>query len=372
MQKNRKKVLAILKVAPPLTGATAINQSIVDSQIKWPNGILDFKTISYANSIQDLGSLKWTKFLKFFTFFFSILFQIIREKIDLLYFQMSIYGASFYRDSTLLLVSKIFRKKVLVHLHGKGLKAYGERHAFYRFWIKWLLKDQSAIVLTESQKQDVLWIGFKEIFVIPNGIDYPKEMQKDWRVHHRDGPIRWLFLSNMLESKGIADALALALLLKKNDIPFHVDLIGKEGDYNSQRIGQFIHENELDCQMVYHGPRYGEEKWSAIVSSDVLVFPTYNEAFGIVAIEAMAMGIPVIAYKEGGLPEVIKPGINGVLVDKGDLDGLYAALVRFQQNPDEMQALGMGARQLFLSKFTSHTFITTLYATFDRVLAHKQ
>mgnify|MGYP000744696588 FL=1 len=113
MQKNRKKVLAILKVAPPLTGATAINQSIVDSQIKWPNGILDFKTISYANSIQDLGSLKWTKFLKFFTFFFSILFQIIREKIDLLYFQMSIYGASFYRDSTLLLVSKIFRKKVI-------------------------------------------------------------------------------------------------------------------------------------------------------------------------------------------------------------------------------------------------------------------
>jgi glycosyltransferase involved in cell wall biosynthesis len=372
MRSNRAKVLAILKVAPPLTGATAINQSIVDSTQKWLGGEIDFKTISYASSIQDLGSFQLRKFFKFFIFFLSIVKRLITQRPQLVYFQMSIYGASFYRDSSILLMAKLTGRKVLVHLHGKGLRPYGERHFFYRFWISFLLKGQFAIVLTEGQKSDVDWIGLRDITVIPNGISLPQGIEKKWERKSENQPIRWLFLSNLLLTKGIDDALQLALELKRNKIPFEGVLVGKEGDRDADMIEEFIKQNELERNLFYRGALYGDDKWRAISDADVLIFPTYNEAFGIVAIEAMGIGIPVIAYREGGLVEIIQPGMNGELIDKGDIQGLYQTFVDYQKNPDELQRQGKDARRAFFSKFTSDTFILKLYATFDRAIDLKK
>ncbi len=372
MKSDGATVLAILKVAPPLTGATAINQSIVDSTQKWLGGKIVFKTISYASSIQDLGSFHLRKFFRFFIFFLSIAKSLIIQRPHLVYFQMSIYGASFYRDSSILLMAKLTGRKVLVHLHGKGLRSYGERHFFYRFWISFLLKGQFAVVLTEGQKSDVDWIGFRDTMVIPNGIALPQGMEKKWERKSENQPIRWLFLSNLLLAKGIDDALQLALELKRNKIPFEGVLVGKEGDRDAAMIEAFIKQNELERNLFYRGALYGDDKWGAISDADVLIFPTYNEAFGIVAIEAMGIGIPVIAYREGGLVEIIEPGKNGKLIDKGDIQGLYQSLVDYQRNPDELQCQGNEARRLFFSKFTSDTFITKLYGEFDRVIALKK
>jgi glycosyltransferase involved in cell wall biosynthesis len=372
MRNNPAKVLAILKVAPPLTGATAINQSIVESTQRWLGGEIKFKTISYATSIQDLGSYHLKKFFKFFVFFLSIVKNILILRPQLVYFQMSIYGASFYRDSAILLMAKLMGRKILVHLHGKGMRAYGERHFFYRFWISFLLKRQFAVVLTESQKIDVDWIGLSDIAVIPNGITIPKGIEKKWNKKSEQEPIRWLFLSNLLLAKGIDDVLHLAVELKKNNVPFEGVLVGKEGDRDANMIQDFIRKNELEQNLFYRGALYGADKWQAIAEADVLIFPTYNEAFGIVAIEAMGVGIPVVAYREGGLVEIIEPGKNGECVEKGDLQALYQRILYFQQNPDELQRYGNEARKLFFSKFTSDTFMTKLYAEFDRVIALKK
>jgi glycosyltransferase involved in cell wall biosynthesis len=369
---KKSRVLAILKVAPPLTGATSINQSIIDSAQKWLGGELEFKTISYASSIQDLGSYNLKKFLKFFLFLFSISKSLIVQRPQVVYFQMSIYGASFYRDSVIILLAKLTGRKVLVHLHGKGMRAYGESHVFYRFWISFLLKRQFAVVLTEGQKKDVDWIGLREIAVIPNGISIPEGVEKKWVAKAAKEPIRWLFLSNLLQAKGIDDVLKLAVILKENNVPFEGVLVGKEGDRDAAMINAFIRENELEGNLFYHGALYDQEKWRAISKADILIFPTYNEAFGIVAIEAMGVGIPVIAYREGGLVEIIEPGKNGKLVEKGNINGLFQQVLYFQQNPDLLQAYGSEARKLFYSKFTSDTFMTKLYTEFDHVIAFKK
>ena len=73
---------------------------------------------------------------------------------------------------------------------------------------------------------------------------------------------------------------------------------------------------------------------------DVFVLPSFEEGLGLVAIEAMAMGKPVIASAVGGLLEVISSGKDGILVPAGDADALLDAIVYLQENHDLCQKIG--------------------------------
>lgn len=362
---DKQKILAVLKIPPPITGATVMNAAVFNAKQKWENGSVIFRTVSYAENIQDLGSFKLRKIIKYFRLLFSITGFLLKNRQTILYFQTSIFGISFLRDSLVLLVAKLLGKKRLVHLHGKGIKEYASTHRWYRFWFRFLLQNQYAIVLTENQKQDIQWMKWSQIWVIPNGsIEVP--IQKSGDIEQ---PFQWLFLSNLLFSKGIDDVLQLACSMK-NNANWQGHIIGKEGDRDEKYIAHFIKENQLQEKLFYHGALFGEEKWQRLAQSDVLIFPTYNEAFGLVAIEAMSVGIPVIAYREGGLTEIIRDEKTGFLISKGDWQSVRDRLLQYQDNPSLMKQHGQEGRHVFLSNFTMDCFIGKLYAVFDEISQH--
>jgi len=72
---------------------------------------------------------------------------------------------------------------------------------------------------------------------------------------------------------------------------------------------------------------------------DVIVVPSLHEAFGIVALEAMACGIPLVASDAGGLPEVIKDGTNGLLFKTGDSNGLAEAVISILKHPSTAEMM---------------------------------
>src|SRR5205807_7616217 len=75
---------------------------------------------------------------------------------------------------------------------------------------------------------------------------------------------------------------------------------------------------------------------------DVLVLPSYEEPAGTVLAEAMAVGTPVVATRVHGLPEMVRDGVTGRLVDPGDVDGLAAAVLEVLENRG---AMGDAARE---------------------------
>lgn len=87
-------------------------------------------------------------------------------------------------------------------------------------------------------------------------------------------------------------------------------------------------------------------------SCDIFILPSWNEAFGVVYLEAMANGKPVIACQGEGIDGIIKDKETGILVKPKDVDSLVKAMDYLLGNPDEARAIGTRARKLVLENYS--------------------
>jgi len=95
-----------------------------------------------------------------------------------------------------------------------------------------------------------------------------------------------------------------------------------------------------------------DNSMAAMQCFDAVVLPTYNEAFGLVLIEAMNAGAAVIGANVGGVPEIIDNGHNGLLFDPGDAQGLAHHIKSLAQNPPLKEKLIEGGKQTVLKNFS--------------------
>ncbi len=89
-----------------------------------------------------------------------------------------------------------------------------------------------------------------------------------------------------------------------------------------------------------------------LASVDIFIMPTLcNEAFGVAALEAQAMGLPVIASRRGGIPEAVKEGETAILVDGDDVEQLVEAICRLIENPDLRHQMGIKGREFVIQNY---------------------
>ncbi|XGV98029.1 MAG: glycosyltransferase family 4 protein [Leptolyngbya sp. BL-A-14] len=89
----------------------------------------------------------------------------------------------------------------------------------------------------------------------------------------------------------------------------------------------------------------GRELAAAFASSDAFVFPSRTETLGLVLLEAMAAGCPVVAARSGGIPDIVQDGVNGYLFDPLDEGGAIAATQRLLVNAEERETMRRNARR---------------------------
>lgn len=92
-------------------------------------------------------------------------------------------------------------------------------------------------------------------------------------------------------------------------------------------------------------------------SGDVVVMPSYHEAFGLTAVEAMSCSKPIVASRVGGLAEIFEHRVNGLLVPPGDPYKLAEAISEVLTDTDLALKLGKNARQSYLEKFTMERMV---------------
>ena len=118
-------------------------------------------------------------------------------------------------------------------------------------------------------------------------------------------------------------------------------------------VGDGPHRQQLEAHFrglpaTFVGYLAGEELASAYASGDAFVFPSSTETLGLVLLEAMAAGCPVVGANRGGIPDIVSDGVNGCLYEPDGKDGgaasLTAAVQRLLGDPQQRQALRQAAR----------------------------
>jgi glycosyltransferase involved in cell wall biosynthesis len=106
-------------------------------------------------------------------------------------------------------------------------------------------------------------------------------------------------------------------------------------------IRHLVDRSEISSQVEFVGTV--SDVWPELARADVAVLPSYNETFGIAAVEAAAAGLPVVASRVGGLPEVVLDGRTGILVRPGDDVELAEALIAMFADPGSRADMGKAA-----------------------------
>jgi N-acetyl-alpha-D-glucosaminyl L-malate synthase BshA len=102
--------------------------------------------------------------------------------------------------------------------------------------------------------------------------------------------------------------------------------------------------------------------------ADLMIMPSEMESFGLAALEAMACGVPPIATRVGGVPELITDGKNGLLFEIGDVDGMAAAAVALLQGEARLEAMILAARKTAQDRFCASRIIPQYEAYYERVV----
>ncbi|PKP85268.1 MAG: glycosyltransferase family 1 protein [Alphaproteobacteria bacterium HGW-Alphaproteobacteria-2] len=160
-----------------------------------------------------------------------------------------------------------------------------------------------------------------------------------------EGPLRFLLIARLLGDKGIREYVAAAARLRSRWPGAEFHLVGPP-DPNPDAIArEEVERWHASGNVIWHGEL--EDVRPAIAAAHVYVLPSYyREGTPRTALEAMAMGRPVITTDTPGCRETVQEGRSGFLVPARDAETLAAAMERFLDQPDLLVGMGQAARQL--------------------------
>ncbi len=169
--------------------------------------------------------------------------------------------------------------------------------------------------------------------IVYNGISPQKLEQGAMHRTIRNTPVNLTYVGRMNRVKGLDTLLRAAALLKNEAI------LSMVGDGPERAVlEQLAQELALQDRVCFHGQQLDVEPY--LRQANVFVYPsTCQEVFGISVVEAMAYGLPCIASKVGGIPEIIQDGTSGLLFPAGDAQALADKIDFLIEHPAQAQAL---------------------------------
>ncbi|MBR4996589.1 MAG: glycosyltransferase family 4 protein [Bacteroidaceae bacterium] len=168
---------------------------------------------------------------------------------------------------------------------------------------------------------------------------------------------RLLFLSNLIESKGIYVLLEACRMLKEEGIVFQCDYVGGESKLISgEAFRSAIAERGLTDCVTYHGPQYGAAKDRFFREADIFVQPTSDDCFPLTLVEAMQYRLPIVSTDVGAIPDIVTDGVNGFVCPQRDVQALAEALRKLIAEPQMRVAMGQRGYELYRERMTLEVF----------------
>lgn len=318
-----------------------------------------FINLLLSKDVSGSGKISFFKLKEFSISLYKIISSGYRFKPQICYFALSSTGFAFYRDCILIFFLRIFKVKIVFHLHNKGVSSFS-RIYFNKILYKYVFYNSKVILLSDLLFPDIQeLVSCNNVFICPNGLP---DLQNKSDFPQNQIVVNFLFLSNLIESKGVFDLLNACKILHSKGYTFNCTIIGSDGDLSSCDINETIDSYGLLGIVNCLGPKFHSEKNIYFSNADIFIFPTFysNECMPLVLIEAMQYSLPIITTFEGGIPDLVIDGKTGFLVPQRDVKSLVARMQILIDSPQLRLEMGKAGRNNYENKFTNQIFETRL------------
>ncbi|HSJ25614.1 MAG TPA: N-acetyl-alpha-D-glucosaminyl L-malate synthase BshA [Longimicrobiales bacterium] len=299
----------------------------------------------------------------------SVAIQNVTEQhdLDLLHAHYAVPHATSAWIAKELLQRPDFR--IVTTLHGTDITLVGQDPSFRSLTQFSIAKSDGLTAVSEYLRREThqhFDIPLGDIRVIPNFVDLQR-YRRDLEPCHRSklapaGEKIVTHISNFRGVKRVDDVVRVFARLSRQ-VPARLLLVG-DGPDRVKAHDLAEREGVLD-RVLFLGKQNSVAE--LLSCSDLFLLPSESEAFGLVALEAMACGVPVVATRTGGIPEVVEDGVSGYLAPVGDVETMADAATALLQDADTWQQFSRAARA-GAERFSADSIVAEYESFYSEVL----
>jgi len=269
--------------------------------------------------------------------------------------------------------SPLGRKPVIVSVWGSDL-AVARLPLLGRLTMALLRRARTVIAISEAMRAELLALGLPEhkVRVIPTAVSSLARPRGDRDQTRRelglpvDRPLV-LYLGRLSTVKGPAHFVDAARLVSK-ERPDSAYVVVGDGHLRRE-LEEAVRATGMADRFVFAGHVRHEEVGRWLSAADLFVLPSLSEGVPHALLEALAFGLPVVASAVGGVPEIVRDGVNGYLVPPGDSPALARRILDLLGAPEKRRDFGDAGRQLVEDRqLTWERFAAELADVYDRAL----
>lgn len=240
-------------------------------------------------------------------------------------------------------VSYLTGRPLVLYAHGSDIAVYAEKSPFYRRLARFALGRARLVFAASSDLErrlvERLGVPPARVRVVPCGVDTSQFSAPQERVRAEDQGLTVLFVGDQVPTKGVPELVQAVTALLAQGQKVRLEILG-DGPLRQSLAPQAA---ASDGAITFHGavPRPQVADWMG--KADLLVLPSHSEGTPVCVMEALSCGLPVVASRVGGIPDLIDDGKNGLLVPAQNVEALTAALKQLASEPALLESLTTGA-----------------------------
>ena len=367
---RKPKIIILGKLPPPFMGPAIATEIILKSKLNDSFELIHLDT-KINDSIATMGRLSLKKMTKNFLLYVKMIYLLLRHWPSLVLIPISQSKGGYLKDAIYIFLSKLVGRKIILHLRGSAFRdLYESSSPSFQRLVRMTMNMSSGIIVLGKKLKPIFkdLIPEEQIFVVPNGGNY----NLPEREPMKENVVRLLYLSNLMKEKGVTDVLKATVLLKKNEIPFTMNLAGAWLNQETKtECEALIKDNNLP--VILYPPQDKKGKFELMTKADIFLFPPRSpEGHPWVLVESMACGLPIIATDQGAIIESVIDGENGYILPIESPELIFEKLKYLITNSDAREKMSKASRKLYEAGFTEDKMVENLERVFNKIIKNER